>query len=705
MKCSFSILMPLLLFGSLAVSLPLAGQSLDLPYSSSSTGEDGPFVVPPFAQPGERGCMAYDPVRQECVYFGGGSSQSNTYHGTTWTWNGAAWTVKTPAASPPARMGGVMAFDPVHGEALLFGGRGADGQLLNDTWAWNGTTWTAKSPATTPSIREGAAMTWDDERDEIVLFGGGLPGDQKSNETWTWNGIVWTLKTPPASPPANVWHAMAYDAAHTQIVLFCDPSVYTAGSTWTWNGATWNHRQTDGNVASRRPGASMVYSPAHSAVLLFGGTYNVGSYPSISTIYSAELFIWDDTVSAWKVLPAEGSATGRAYGVAAYDAARGEVVFSHGFPAADTTVLRGNFCFGRAGNSYTFDLGTKTDAVWNFTSINIPSGCTVNFKKNAANTGVLWLASENVNINGKIDVSGGGGATIYSPLIATGGVGGPGGFDGGQPGEPGQGPGAGPAGPSPASDGLHADASGGGPYGNLFAQPAVGGSGGGGKFGSPYANGGGGGGGGAVVIASSRDIALNGTISALGGAGGGNNGPRAGSGSCGLIRLVADRVIFGPAALLEAVMPFSDSNPVGQGRLRVEAYVRQIPNPAGQLRGSSSLSVPVVGTVLTQAGGRLVFRKVAGANVANPPKGDELNPDVTFSANGPVEIEVESFNIPDGTPVTVTLKHSLAGTITVGPVPLVHWRARFTATIPAGSGKMEASATYDVGGPEGDGEP
>lgn len=669
----------------LAVSLPLQGQSLDLPYSSSSTGEDGPFVIPAFAQAGEAGSMAYDAVRQECVYFGGGFAASQTYYGTTWTWNGSAWTLKTPATSPPARIGATMVFDPLRGEILLFGGRGASNQLLNDTWAWNGSNWAARSPGSSPSPREGAAMVWDDERDEVVLYGGGT-ATGKSNETWVWNGTTWTLKAVASPPSADAWHSMAYDPAHSQVVLFCDPSYYTSSDVYTWNGAAWTFRYRDG-IPARSPGANMVYSPSHGKVLLF---------------VSGATYAWNDAVPNWTPVNTGGSASPRRFGVAAYDAARNEIVLSHGLDGPDTAVLKDNHWFGRAGSTYTFDLNSKVDSVWNFTSITIPSGCTVNFKKNAANTGVLWLASENVVINGRIELSGGGGGTSYGDLTV--GVGGPGGFDGGMPGEPGKGPGGGPPGASPASDGLHTDINGAGPYGNLFAQPAVGGSGGGGKLGWPHANGAGGGGGGAIVIASTRDITVNGTIASVGGGGGGGGG-RAGFGSCGLIRLMADRVSFGPNGILDAALPYLDANPGGKGRLRVEAYARQIPNPAGQLRGSYSLSVPVVGTVLTQAGGRLVFRKVAGNTVANPPKGDELNPDVVFSASGPVEIEVEAFNIPEGTPVTVTLQHSLAGTITLGPEPLVHWRARFNATIPAGSGKMEASATYDVGGPEGNGEP
>jgi hypothetical protein len=65
------------------------------------------------------------------------------------------------------------------------------------------------------------------------------------------------------------------------------------------------------------------------------------------------------------------------------------------------------------------------DGVLNYTTVDIPAGVTVTFKKNAANTPVFMLATGDVNIAGTIDVAGKG-ATSLVP-----GAGGPGGFAGG----------------------------------------------------------------------------------------------------------------------------------------------------------------------------------------------------------------------------------------------------------------------------------
>jgi len=50
------------------------------------------------------------------------------------------------------------------------------------------------------------------------------------------------------------------------------------------------------------------------------------------------------------------------------------------------------------------------DGIFNYTTVNIPSGVTVRYEKNATNTPVIILASGDVTIDGSINVSGTNGA-------------------------------------------------------------------------------------------------------------------------------------------------------------------------------------------------------------------------------------------------------------------------------------------------------
>jgi hypothetical protein len=139
------------------------------------------------------------------------------------------------------------------------------------------------------------------------------------------------------------------------------------------------------------------------------------------------------------------------------------------------------------GNSFVFDMTGRASGVWNFTSINIPLGLNITFKKNTQNSPVTWLATENVNISGRLLLNGQDGpANDLSGSVA---IGGPGGYDvglggvrfdvsGSYLGQGGQGPGGGVGGDTAGEQGGHAQYA--GTYGNSLIQPLVGGSGGGG---------------------------------------------------------------------------------------------------------------------------------------------------------------------------------------------------------------------------------
>src|SRR5690606_9039945 len=223
------------------------------------------------------------------------------------------------------------------------------------------------------------------------------------------------------------------------------------------------------------------------------------------------------------------------------------------------------------------------------------------FKRNATNTPVYLLATENVTVAGGISIVGEDGkptGTYGDGALGDDGLpgaGGPGGFDGGRGGRDdpqlraavirggsGLGPGGGKGGLN-GGDGCGADrsisyfkgAAGGGAYasntfgyyassycnslpatdasasgrqyGSSLLQPLIGGSGGGGgRGGVSYPGAGGGGGGGALLIAASGTLTVSGTINASGGDAAGFSGTGGGDwgagGSGGAIRLVASTI-------------------------------------------------------------------------------------------------------------------------------------------------------------------
>lgn len=230
--------------------------------------------------------------------------------------------------------------------------------------------------------------------------------------------------------------------------------------------------------------------------------------------------------------------------------------------------------------SQTINLGlVAPDGIFNFTTINIPTGVVINFVGNTLNTSVFFGATGDVVIDGQINVSAGN----------FNGAAGPGGGSGGSTGltgSPGNGPSPGLGGPPSggvgnsggggglATEGLTATqfsgsnpAAGGGAIARPELIPGVsggGGSGGGGGgsgfvFGVELEGGVGGGAGGGLQIATLGDIAIGGELFANGGHAGWafanvfSHGGPGGGGSGGNIELFGDNISFGATAFVSAI--------------------------------------------------------------------------------------------------------------------------------------------------------
>ncbi|GAC1541410.1 MAG: hypothetical protein NVS3B12_28950 [Acidimicrobiales bacterium] len=218
--------------------------------------------------------MAFDAATHQTVMFGGFvdsnlTSNPGTYSTyETWTWDGATWTQHTPAAHPPRRSYASMAYDPVHGVVVLFGG--ASGNSYGDTWTWDGTTWAQQQPATAPSPRYGAAMTWDSAINKIVLFGGDDTLNGRSNETWVWDGATWG-QAAITGPSARYRAVMADDPIDGGVMLFGGTNGTDLGDTWVLGANGWSSPPNLNPTPSARNAAAMAYDANLGGDLLFGG--------------------------------------------------------------------------------------------------------------------------------------------------------------------------------------------------------------------------------------------------------------------------------------------------------------------------------------------------------------------------------------------------------------------------------------------------
>jgi hypothetical protein len=363
----------------------------------------------------------------------------------------------------------------------------------------------------------------------------------------------------------------------------------------------------------------------------------------------------------------------------------------------------------------TTTLALPPSGVFNFTTVNVPSGATVRFTRNATNTPVTILASGNVTIAGSIDVRGaeGGFSRVGASVVGSnGGAGGPGGFDGGagatavvsNTGGAGLGPGGGfgSAGTSGGAGGAGhllsgaagktAGGGGGTAYGTSSLLPLVGGSGGGGGGAVASNTGaGGGGGGGALLIASSGTLTFTGSIQAQGGLGGGivpGGGTAAGGGgSGGSVRLIAT-TITGTTAIANVsggnggeVSTSIEGGAGSPGRVRVEAFT----NTLVVGLGTSSVGVLSSGapTSVTLANSpTLRITTVGGVPAPTAPTGSFTAADVVLpvTTTNPVNVGLAGTNIPLGTTVTVTVKGLHGVATSAVSTPLSGTLASSTAT-------------------------
>lgn len=402
------------------------------------------------------------------------------------------------------------------------------------------------------------------------------------------------------------------------------------------------------------------------------------------------------------------------------------------------------------------ELQIPESGVFNFTTVNIPTGVTVTFKRNTSNTPVVMLASGNVTISGTLNLNG----TNSTHVGASGdgnlgddglpGLGGPGGYEGGRGGTAGKGSGGaglGPGGggggkyfyysnyynyylggggggfngaggdqPQFSSGGGWAVGKGGPAYGSSQLLPLIGGSGGGGGTGGlSFPGSGGGGGGGAILIASSGTVNVAGAITAYGGKSGSSSGSgcggRGGYGSGGAIRIVAT-TISGNGALAATVLnttapPYYQSptcqsgseqpyyggaGAAGRIRLEAETFTRTAVSDPAHSFGSPS-SAFVAGLPT------LRITSVAGVAAPANPTGDA---DITLPSTtpNPVTVEFATTGVPVGNTVSLRVTPAYGDATTVVSPAITGSTsagvASVSATLPSGPSVLSATTTYTI---------
>ncbi len=236
-------------------------------------------------------------------------------------WTGKRW-MRVPRLPVAGRQEQVLAYDPVNQGLLLFGG-GRNPSLkkalfMGDTWLWKRGKWSLQGPLTSPSPRYYNSYATDLLRKRVVCWDGGDGtfrfGRHFPSEVWEWDGSTWILIKPKKFPKARWMGSMTFDPVSKKILLFGGTGGPFYASVplkdlWEWDGKTW----TEKKPVSQQPwpkargyGQRFIYHPKLKKCLLVGGAELVHQQRS----YFSDTWAWDGKTKRWSLLHANGSIPG-----------------------------------------------------------------------------------------------------------------------------------------------------------------------------------------------------------------------------------------------------------------------------------------------------------------------------------------------------------------------------------------------------------
>jgi hypothetical protein len=165
--------------------------------------------------------VAYHPPSHALVYFTGGLTAAYDVVDRRWRDLG-------PRHTPPPVLGGSLAYDPIHDELVLFGGGhvaqpGPGGRPVGhaSTWIYGFATgdWRPLSATVEPPPRMNTRLVLDERQQVLVLFG----GDGQSHylaDTWLYDlhTRTWRQSRAPG-PPARAGHFTVYDGRSGSVLV------------------------------------------------------------------------------------------------------------------------------------------------------------------------------------------------------------------------------------------------------------------------------------------------------------------------------------------------------------------------------------------------------------------------------------------------------------------------------------------------------
>ena len=351
------------------------------------TAFDGP---PPTSRYGAG--LAVNSSSETALLFGGytQTSGAGAFLNDTWTFNASGWSRQATLLAPGPRSDPQMAYDPLTGSVLLFGGIAPIGNRWGDLWAYGGGQWTQLSSTENSTLpaRAGAVFaalpSANFPGSSLVLFGGFEDALSIDNSTWLYgNPLPLGLPNPSPSLPA-------FDAG-SQVRLSAQAIGGTPPYSYRWSVSPSSVAgcalQDSGSVTCLPTGNS-------SRSTVFSVTVSVNDSAAATATSGVTQFTVNPApaITEFELTPATVSVGGSTTIIVTTTGGTGALRYQFtGLPASCSSADSAKFtCVPGATGTYSITL-TVTDAVGTTATTSIPRILTVTSAGGPSPGTSVWL--------------------------------------------------------------------------------------------------------------------------------------------------------------------------------------------------------------------------------------------------------------------------------------------------------------------------